>query len=78
MADLKVKGVVAEGGQGVLLRDANGKVTPLLVAALEAGKWQRLQASVKPGGDFGVGPWQIGLGGAGEESSWRNLFLRLH
>ncbi|MDY0168339.1 MAG: DUF1080 domain-containing protein [Thermoguttaceae bacterium] len=77
VADVRPKAVVSDEPQGILLRDAQGKVTPCPTPALEAGKWTRLRVSVKPGdARHGRGPWQIGLSGAGGDASWRNLFLR--
>lgn len=76
VADLKVKSVGGAEAQGVVLRDGSGKVVPLAAANLEADKWRRLTASIRPGGDYGNGPWQLGLSGGGSDSAWRNLFLR--
>ena len=79
VADLKLLAVTPDTPQGILLRDAQGNIiAPCLPSApLDSGKWMRLCVSVKPGDTgFGIGPWQIGLSGAGGDVAWRNLFLR--
>jgi hypothetical protein len=78
VADVKPQAVAPDKHHGLLLRDAQGNVTPCPPAApLAAGKWMRLRVSVKPGdAGLGTGPWQLGLSGTGGDVAWRNLFLR--
>ena len=77
VADVNLKTATPDRPQGILLRDAQGNVTPCQAEPLAAGKWTRLRVSAKPGdAGRGTGPWQIGLSGAGGGVSWRNLFLR--
>ena len=77
VADVKPQAVAPDKPQGILLRDAQGNVTPCRAQAIEAGKWTRLRISVKPGDNaYGTGPWRIGLAGGDGPVSWRNLFLR--
>lgn len=77
VGDVKVRKVLAEQPQGIMLRSADGEIVPLPKSTLEGGKWARLRGVVKTGDSaFGRGPWHIGLTSAGGRVAWRNLFLR--